>query len=412
MGKKKVIMISIIAILAIAIMLASYVLVIMPKKGEEITSEEIAKVEEGEKLQAGTVNTANWDTENRVNIVYAKKNVGSEETVAVPVPKGYVSSDIADEKIVNTGFVIYEGEEPVTDDNKEEAQKTRNQWVWVPVEDPSEIYGTDSNGIKHGKLYNFSDSGRSNCNWTESNGVMSITSSTSYYREPDVVTNYDCDLYTPNYLTEETRNSINKELKENFEMTIQSIEKYGGFYIGRYETGGLNGEAKVVRGDTNIEYQNWYTMYEKSKELRANNSNVRTSMIWGCQWDATLEWLVKSGSKTYSQVGYDSTSWGNYHNSTFSYANSSGGTSTKSSGRGTIIPTGSTEYTKANNIYDLAGNVQDWTLEASNTNSRVTRGGYCNDRRRLSSRRPLQLLSGQLWRHQWCKRFTLRSPVA
>lgn len=35
-------------------------------------------------------------------------------------------------------------------------------------------------------------------------------------------------------ITEETRNGINKELKENFEMTIQRIEKYGGFYIGRY----------------------------------------------------------------------------------------------------------------------------------------------------------------------------------
>lgn len=228
MKKKKVVTISIIAILAIAIMLASYVLIV-PKIGEGVTAEEIAKVEEGEKLQAGTVNTAEWDTENRVNIVYAKKNVGSDETVAVPVPKGYVASDIADEKIVNTGLVIYEGEEPVTDSNKDTAQRTRNQWVWVPVENPSEIYGTDSNGVKHGKLYDFSDSGRTALYWTESNGVMRLFSD-GFNREPDILYSEDYDSGIPNYLTEETENNINKELKENFEMTIESIEKYGGFY--------------------------------------------------------------------------------------------------------------------------------------------------------------------------------------
>ena len=40
------------------------------------------------------------------------------------------------------------------------------------------------------------------------------------------------------------------------------------------------------------------------------------------------------------------------------------------------ISTGSSEYTKANNIYDIAGNVRDWTLETGRTNARVCRGGY------------------------------------
>ena len=71
----------------------------------------------------------------------------------------------------------------------------------------------------------------------------------------------------------------------------------------------------------------------------------------------------------------DSKSWGNYRNATFTYTNSSGGTSTKNEGSGIRIPTGSTEYTKANNIYDLAGNVYDWTMEANTTSYRVFRGG-------------------------------------
>ena len=78
--------------------------------------------------------------------------------------------------------------------------------------------------------------------------------------------------------------------------------------------------------------------------------------------------------KSKEEVISDSTSWGNYSNATFEYVNSSGDTVTKTSS--IRIPTGSTEYTKANNIYDLAGNARDWTMEAFGYNDRVCRGGY------------------------------------
>jgi len=42
--------------------------------------------------------------------------------------------------------------------------------------------------------------------------------------------------------------------------------------------------------------------------------------------------------------------------------------------------TGFSEYWKANNIYDLAGNCYEWTREAYSTSSRAYRGGfYGND---------------------------------
>ena len=102
-------------------------------------------------------------------------------------------------------------------------------------------------------------------------------------------------------------------------------------------------------------------------------------MIWGSLWDETLQWLVDLEAKTSKGETIDytlinnSTNWGNYSNAEFEYTNTSGGTSTKRSS--TIIPTGSTDYTKANNIYDMAGNVYDWTLEAYSISSRVHRGG-------------------------------------
>ena len=117
-------------------------------------------------------------------------------------------------------------------------------------------------------------------------------------------------------------------------------------------------------------------MYKRCKNIKGTNTNVVTGMIWGKQWDRTLMWLIETGNKTKEQIADDSTSWGNYSNATFEYVNSSGSETTKNENSGTRIPTGSTEYTKANNIYDLAGNVWDWTMEAYSTSSRVYRGGY------------------------------------
>jgi len=163
-------------------------------------------------------------------------------------------------------------------------------------------------------------------------------------------------------------------MEKEFNGMIGSVEKYGGYYIGRYETGGLNGTAVVVKGDTNINNCTWYTMYKKMKKLKGNNENVETGMIWGCQWDRTLMWLIESGDKTKEQIAKDSGEWGNYNNNAVEYVTASGTTATATGSK--IIPAGSSEQTKANNIYDLAGNVFDWTMEANSSDVRMLRGGY------------------------------------
>ena len=270
-------------------------------------------------------------------------------------------------------------------------QKTRNQYVWVPVDDPARIYGVDNKGKIWGKLYNFSDTGRTALNWTETNGIMNITSQTSY-REPNVLqisSGYDRDGYSYMHshgLGETRYEMLAQELEQNYYEIIESIKKYGGFYIGRYETGGLNGTAVVRKMDTNIASQNWYTMYKKSLTLKGANTDVKTSMIFGNLWDEALEWLVKSGATisdgttlTY-QMMKNSTTWGNYTNAKFNYIAANAETplmtETKAQSTSTRIPAGSAEYTKANNVYDMAGNVWDWTTEAYSADGRVSRGGF------------------------------------
>ena len=308
----------------------------------------------------------------------------------VPVPNGYVGSKATGENEINIGYVIYEGKEEVNDTNKDEAQKSRNQYVWIPVPDPSKMYGTDKNGKKWGKLYEFSSrtgtiyeevTGTYPENWTEGNEIMQIFDKKKY-REPDIlpsdnfVHESDSKLKTLG-MGAKTTHEFLKQLETEFNNMITSVEKYGGFYIGRYETGNISKYIPVIqKGNTDINDQTWYTMYKQCKKLKGENKNIETEIIWGSQWDRVLMWLIESGNKTKEQIAEDATSWGNYQNATFEYINISGSTAIKEANSETMIPTGSTEYTKANNIYDLAGNVSDWTMEADSTFLRVVRGGY------------------------------------
>ncbi len=305
-----------------------------------------------------------------------------------------IAEDGNEAEVTNTEVQAYSN---VSDWTQEEQnvfnlQKTHNQYVWVPISNTKDLYGTDGNGKLWGKLYSFSSSSRSKRNWNyidEANNIINITNATNY-REPDITkyrTDYDIDLGLNRYLSGQTQYELlSKEMEENFYSMIRSIEKYGGFYIGRYETGRLESsqtsQAVVRKMNTNIASVTWYNSFKGCKQLNKDNENIVTSLISGTLWDATLEWLVQSGAKNSNNntIGYSgmtsSASWGNYYNSTFTYIDTSGQEANKGRSSSTRIPSGSSEYTKANNIYDLAGNVWEWTLEAYSTGSRVCRGGY------------------------------------
>ena len=340
----------------------------------------IRNKQEQERIQAEAQGIANAQEENEeqskreITLVdnehmHVERDASGDE---VPVPNGYVGSKATGENEIDSGYVIYEGEEEVNDSNVAEARKNRNQYVWIPVPDISKFYGTDANGKKWGKIYSFSTSTNSSYdqttgtrpnNWSESNGVMSITNKTGSYREPDVVRSYDNDSQLKKSgLGTTSMHELQMQIELEFNRMIASVEKYGGFYIGRYETGNVSQDTPVVRkGNTNINQVTWYNSYKSCKNLRGSNTNVETGMIWGNQWDRTLMWLIESGNKTKEEI-CNSTSWGNYSNNT-------------ETGHGSRQSTGYSENWKANNIYDLAGNVWEWTMETYYTDHRVYRGG-------------------------------------
>ena len=301
-----------------------------------------------------------WDGESNENVTAVKS--ADSISMTIPIPKGYSASKVTGENTVENGFVIYEGEEEVNDVNKDTAKTTRNQFVWVPVENMEEMYGIDSNGKIWGKLYSFSESGITPLNWTENVGIMRITDQINN-REPDVVTEVDTDEALPSYdVGIITQTELKKQLEIEFYHMLESVAKYGGFYIGRYETGNLSKtKALVVKNNTDISGQTWYKQYQLNKTLAANH-NVTSTMLWGCQWDMTLKWMYNSGNVEKRTYTYDSTNKGNY----------------KGTNGNRAIATGSNDDYAVNNIYDMAGNVRDWTIEAYGAKYRVYRGGYCD----------------------------------
>ena len=250
-----------------------------------------------------------------------------------------------------------------------------SEFVWVPVDTPSEMYGTDTNGKKWGKLYNFTSATTNEpYNWTETDGKISITatSGSGSYREPDVVSDYDGNTTYLNQMntilgTNYTNSAgFKTDLETDFNNMITSVEKYKGFYVGRYETS-LNaskvaqskqGEtsADASQTDTNI----WYGLYARQK-LYSTNS-VQGSMIWGSQYDAMMKWMQGNGIDVTSSTPTDLSIGATSRNTTSVTGGANSGQTVSKD--------------KLSNIYDLLGNSYECILEAISTNNRVYRGGY------------------------------------
>ena len=312
------------------------------------------------------MDTSTWDT-TKVT-VYTDPVSGKK----VPIPVGYVVSQVTGETGIDTGLVIYEGTVPVTGTQigvpgteAWTASCERNQWVWVPVPDVSRIYDTNT---RKSKLYSITQTGRSNY-------------SNSNYEPGVLPNNRDNERYFSQYnMPGMTKKKLLYELETELDETIKSIEKYGGFYIGRYENGETKTVKPVVKRMSSNPYASWYDTYVNLRTL-VPNENLKANIIWGCLWDETLQWFRESGAKTDEDI-YNSASWGNHKDSeNFTYyTNVAGSTGSKTKGSGKSIPTGSTERNKANNIYDMAGNQWEWTLEGyGNFNRRVRGGKYSNN---------------------------------
>ena len=266
-----------------------------------------------------------------------------------------IKDDNGKEVTIPKGFGVAEDSNTVVDDGIVITDGT-NEFVWVPVDDPSTMFTEIPEGEEEAKLTGVETT-------TNIYSKLRVRSGDSYsagapgtrgIREPDVLSNFDTDpQYYRDILGFESTKNMADSMVTEYKAMSDSVKKYHGFYIGRYELTGTTEKPTVKSGDvlTAAEAGNWYGLYKACQNVIKNNTDVKSTMIYGCQWDETMSWLSRNGYNTDT----NSSSWGNY-------------------GSDSPINTGSVSTYKANEIFDLAGNYWEWTQEAESTGDRVYRG--------------------------------------
>ena len=259
----------------------------------------------------------------------------------------------------NVGVVVYIKESefvwvPVDDavlDKNDETKmanlpKRASEWKGKASYTPMAVkVGENYKGI----LYNFSGN---SAYLKYNNSTNNYLGGLSNYREPDLLTSYDGGRL-------DTVNMPNENLQKQYDDMIESVVRYKGFYVARYEAGLENGNivfkdaskenSSIIAADaSNPSTKTWYGLYSRIKGFTTAEDSVASSMIWGSQYDAMMNWMAKNGTNVGSSIsGYNNTNI-----------------------------TGNKDTDVINNIYDLYGCHLEWTLEAYDSYYRALRGGY------------------------------------
>ena len=284
-----------------------------------------------------------------------------------------------------------------------------NEYVWVVVPRTTAVYKTTGLGKT-----TFTDA-----------DYTSIEKDLKDYTSTYVTTSgYSDTWYADNQNEGWLSETEYKTLKNSM---LKSVYENGGFYVGRYEAGiettgtnrtsntDKNSEGKYITPSTTPvskadAYPYTYVTRTQAQNLASNvNSGTKTSsLMFGVQWDLVLAFMHNKGNIADSTLTTNSTTIGNYINSTFDlnrgkYAqygqlgnewknfdsalgsivvsNETTGkmkkTEQSSDSNSILITTGGTEQSKVMNIYDIAGNVWEWTLEKTSItiNPCAYRGG-------------------------------------
>ena len=340
------------------------------------------KVINGDEKKQDSILSYNKTNKNSDGTLKANAKYRSNGKIAI-IPKGFkIIEDAEGKKSIDAGLVIQDSE--------------GNEFVWVPVT----VKGT-TDEEKEANFENMRTDGYES-------GTLKTWVSDKAVTEP-------C---TTGYLNGKGI----EEIKDYQEMKA-SVIKNGGFYIGRYEAGVEGDTARtdiengtstmVVKRDKfpynfvgwglnknnyesdvtkNSKNQGKGALYLSKHMYDGKDVGVTPTLCYGIQWDMALAFI---GDENYNK---DSALKGNYPNNawtitreTAKYTTNSNSdktwtlissetnkAKTKNASTSILLTTGASEDFKTKNIYDLAGNVMEWTNEIYSTNSnfRVIRGGY------------------------------------
>ena len=233
-----------------------------------------------------------------------------------------------------------------------------NEYVWIEVPKTAKVYPTA--GLK---ITNFTE--------TEYTAIETdLHTYTNYYRNGTE--------FKDTYCSDETTGLTSDEYTALKQKMLKSVYKNGGFWVGRYEAGITT--KRIAEGDATIApiskqgtvenpvYPYTYVTCSQAQTLTSKLSTGKSytsSLMFGVQWDLVLKHIetkeVEKGTALatiQTALRSNSSSWGNYNSSNAKQS-------------------GSSETYKKMNIYDLAGNEWEWTLEYTDKTYRpcARRGG-------------------------------------
>lgn len=259
-------------------------------------------------------------TENGINYTL------DAEANTIPVPVGFTPITTSDQGTKQTGFVI-------KNDND------GNEYVWVPVDDTT--------------TYDYERVAFSRTGWA---GTQTLNTTNGQIKRADY----------PDYGYTESIPSLDINKTE-----LDSVTEFGGYYIGRYEVGVIGYSSTVATKNTTnatkwTGYSNGTAVVQEGKQpwnyitkgkaqdiaegMYTNSDNVTSRLCSSYAWDTALK-FIETIHPTYPTNSTE----GNY--------------------TATIKETGKT--TPVNNIYDMGGNIREWTTEYCDLTDahNTTRGG-------------------------------------
>ena len=356
------------SLLVIAIVLIN--LYMMGSNKSNSQDKEIKMIEEA--YNSGEDKT---DSEYKESIVFENTNTADTN------PKEALPSNIKEivENDANKGIVIK--------DNND------NEWVWVEVPKTTAFSELNIDTTSTLTAQNYADiankmityagvyrngSANQNCTWTD-----------EWYD--------GCGLTQQEYINA-------------YQSMLKYVYNYGGFWIGRYEAGidgsitdlskaRTSSSSRIVIGTSPkaisqkdaIPY-NYITCSEAQKLANemTPDSNYRTSLLFGIQWDLTCKFLEVKSDLNVEDINSASGVWGNYANKARRIT-SDGAKQTKDTNIAwktimtskpaltLLLSTGASDENKMINIYDFAGNEWECTLEKSDSHGEyftIRGGGY------------------------------------
>ncbi len=330
----------------------------------------IAKAQEAKTKQAeasqNDLKGMNSLIEQMESTLNGSGNGGKTEPETVP----YLPSDdfhYDTSTSVDTGLII--------------ADSNGNEYVWVVVPRTTAVYKTTGLGKT-----TFTDA-----------DYTSIEKDLKDYTSIYVTESGYSDLYYPDdknvgwFADETAYNNLKNSM-------LKSVYENGGFYVGRYEAGiETTGTNRTSNTDKNSDgkyimpsiapvtkadaYPYTYVTRTQAQNLASNvNSGTKTSsLMFGVQWDLVLAFMHNKGNIADSTLTSNSTTIGNYNdnlwtikNAKAQYSEDDGDTFTacpnpfkKESESEILLTTGADSSFSVQNIYDIAGNVWEFTLERS-----------------------------------------------